>query len=214
MFGAVDFRGLGQQGRAPPGDQPVDRRAERGVCGNARIAVRPAALQPDRQLRCTDGGPPVRIHDGEEFDDQFLAAPDGSDGPTLVLDRHGFEAGAGFQPLDIKHARDLVRLATETDQQHAPEIGMPRIAAERPAQHHHSFSLGIHAAARAVGDRHDAIDMGEVTQPVAEPIGNGAADHGGAVHRGNDADIVTGTDTAVWANIAFEGRRNGARHRG
>src|SRR5690606_22104344 len=50
VLGAVDLGGLGQDHRAAVRDEDVAGRAERGIGGDARVAVRAAALQADHDV--------------------------------------------------------------------------------------------------------------------------------------------------------------------
>ena len=71
---------------------------------------------------------------------------------------------------------DLVRLAAEPDHQHAGEIGVPRVAAERAAQELHPFAVRIHPAAGAVRQRDDAVDVREASASALarEMVGDAA----------------------------------------
>src|SRR5690606_17021456 len=108
---------------------------------------------------------------------------------------------------------DLVGLAAETHHQYAGEVRMPRIASDGALQRLVAFAAGAHAAAAAVGQRHHAIDVGELGQGrPAEPVGDVAGDGGGAVHAGQHADVVAGGDAPVLAHDAVEHRPLVLRH--
>ena len=70
-------------------------------------------------------------------------------------------SGPSFSASAPKQRADLVRLAAESDDQHAGEVGMARIAAERAAQDRHAVALRVHAAAAAVRQRDHAVDVGK-----------------------------------------------------
>ena len=97
---------------------------------------------------------------------------------------------------------------------------MPCVTAERAAEQRQRLVLG-HAAAGLVGQRDDAVDVGKVGQRIIagerillEDVGDEARDMGAAIHRGEDADVVAGSDAAVGTADAVEGRRQiEIRHR-
>ena len=93
------------------------------------------------------------------------------------------------QPLLLHQAADLVHLAAQAQHDDMREIGMPRIARQRAAQHAQRLALG-HAAAGLVRQRHHAIDIGKLRQRIvageriaAEHIGDQPGDMRRAVHR-------------------------------
>ena len=61
---------------------------------------------------------------------------------------------------------DLVRLAAEPDDQHAREIRVLRVSAERAPQDLHALALRVHAATRAVRQRDDAVHIRVVGQAL------------------------------------------------
>ena len=67
--------------------------------------------------------------------------------------------GPSGQPLGLGDPGDLVGLAAEPHQDHGREVGMARVAADRPPQHVHPFALARHAAARLVGEGDDPVDV-------------------------------------------------------
>jgi len=65
-----------------------------------------------------------------------------------------------------------------------------------------------------VGQRHHAIDIGEIGQWIVagerillEDVRHHACDMGAAIHASENADVVAGGDAAVGAADAVEGRR-------
>ena len=105
---------------------------------------------------------------------------------------------------------DLVRLAAEADHEHASEVRVTRVARERAPEHLHALAMRVHSAARAVRERDHAVDIGKRREALAREVAGDAARHrGGAVHRGQDADVVARGDAAaigaVLAHDALEG---------
>ena len=84
---------------------------------------------------------------------------DGLPGAAGRLDRHGLEVVALDEPVFLLHAADLEHLAAEPDHQRAAEIGMRRVAPLGAPQHVEALAIGRHAAAGAVHERHDAVDV-------------------------------------------------------
>ena len=91
---------------------------------------------------------------------------------------------------------------------------MPRVAAERSAQHLQRLAGAVGRAAGAVRQRDDAVDVREALERARvgvapEVVGDRARHRRRAVHRGEDADVVARRDAAVGADDAVEGRRVG-----
>jgi hypothetical protein len=86
---------------------------------------------------------------------------------------------------------------------------MPRVARQGAAQHVHLQPRRGHAAAAAMGQRHDAVDVGELRKQRLDPGRDHAAGGRRAVHRGDDADVVARGGAAVGAAIALEGGGRG-----
>ena len=78
-----------------------------------------------------------------------------------VLDAERAQQRAFLQVLRAEQRADLVRLAAEADDQHAGEVGVPRVAAERAPQELHALAVRVHAAAGAVRQRDHAVDVGK-----------------------------------------------------
>jgi hypothetical protein len=83
------------------------------------------------------------------------------------------------------------------------------IAREGAEQGLVALVLEAHAAAGAVHDRHDAVDVLKVAEPggLHRRLGDEAGDRARAVHRGEHADIVAGAEAAVVAAVAHEAAR-------
>ena len=68
------------------------------------------------------------------------------------------------------------------------------------------FAVLGHAAAGAVGDGDDAVDVGVGAEDLwGEVSGDATGYGGGTVDGGEDADVVAGADAAVGADDALEG---------
>ena len=72
----------------------------------------------------------------------------------------------GFEPLLFHEPADLVALAAEAHDQRAGEIGVARVARHRPAQKVHRLAGHLHAAAGAVREGDDAVDVRD-SRPAA-----------------------------------------------
>ncbi len=85
---------------------------------------------------------------------------------------------------------------------------MPGIAPLRALQGIVALALAGQTAASAVHERDHAVDVGESSEHAGaiDSVGHEAGDGGGAVHAGEDADVVARARLAVGAAIALEGR--------
>jgi hypothetical protein len=88
--------------------------------------------------------------------------------PPFFLNRVRRDLARVLQFADRRDAIDLVRLAAKADELHREEIRMMRVAGERSPQDLDAFAFGIHAAARLVRQRDDAIDIRIRIEPVLE----------------------------------------------
>ena len=144
-------------------------------------------------------------HEIDAGGDRFAGAADGLD-----VQR----AQPAGETLFLHQAADLVDLAAQTENDDMGEVGVARVAGERPAQHAQRLVLG-HAAAGLVGQRDDAVDVGVIRQRVVagerialEHVGDETGDMGGTIHAGQDADVIARRDLAVGPADALErGRR-------
>ena len=207
VLGAVDLGRLGQHGRAAVAHQHVDGRAERRVGGDAGVAVRAAALQGQRQLAGGDGLAPRLVGARQHLLDAGDAGLDGLLGAAGVLDGHGAEVVALDQAVLLLEPRDLEHLAAEADDQRGGQVGMAGIAPLRALQRLVALALGRQAAAGAVHEGDDAVDVGVLLEDAGagDGLGHEAGDGGRAVHAGEDADVVARAGLAVGAAVALEG---------
>ena len=103
---------------------------------------------------------------------------------------------------------DLVGLAAEAEEENSGEVGVVGVADEDAAEEVGGFAVFGHAAAGAVGDRDDAVDVRIGAEDFRSEVGGDAAgDCGGTVDGGEDADVVASGDTTVGADDALEGCR-------
>ena len=167
MLGAVDFGCLGEHPGAAMAHQQIDGGAQGRVRRDPRIGVGTAAFEAQDQFAGGHGLAPGAVDFGQHLVDPRAGRLDGGLGAAGILDGHGMRRGAQAGPLGIDEMPHLGDLAAETDEQHAAEVGMPRIARQAALEHLHAGAAAGHAAARAVGDRHHAVDMGIGGQRVA-----------------------------------------------
>ena len=128
MLGAVDLRRLRKDRRAAVAHQDVGRGAKRRIGGDARIAVRTAALERERQLarrrRRALGAVERRQHGADALHagrDRLARAPG-------RLDRHAVERFALDDPVFFLHAADLKHFAAKPDHQGRANVGISGVA--------------------------------------------------------------------------------------
>ena len=107
---------------------------------------------------------------------------------------------------DLEHQRDLIGFAAQAQHQDRSEVRMARVAPDGPLQHAEGFVIGADAAAGPVHDGYDTVDIRIVVQkPEPFDFARDLLCRGRrAVHRGDDADIVSRADPAVLAPVALE----------
>src|SRR3546814_12613601 len=88
-------------------------------------------------------------------------------GATGALDGHVTEGRARLVAVDVDEEADLRRLAAQPDEQHAGEVRVLQIAPQRALQDVEAIALGRHAAAAAMDEGGDAVDVRVVLQRVA-----------------------------------------------
>ena len=210
MLGAVDFGRFRQDRGAACGHQHIRGDAKRRVRGDARKPVRAAALHAQHQLRHRLFAAAVGIGGGTDRLQKLHRAAHGRSRAAHILDIEDTDAFLG--PVAALIERELVHFAAEPDDQHAPEVRMVAVALQHAHQRVEAFALVGHAAALIVHDRGEAVDIGEARQqqPVRR-LGDGIADGGGAVHRGEDADVVARAHAPARPGEALEGGARGRR---
>ena len=164
-------------------------------------------MQGENEFRC---GPRLALRprgDRQHALDRFRDSRDGLAGAARLLDRHRLESIGLRKPVFLLHAADLKHLAAEPDHHDAGEVRMARIAPLRPPQHVEPLTIGSMAASGAVHDGDDAVDVRIIRKHARslEFRGREAGNGGGAIHRGENAEIVARSCLAGVARIAFEG---------
>ena len=193
--------------------QDVHGRAQAGVGGDAREAVRAAALQPDLEVAGAHGGAPCFVGDGQHFLNGADARFNRGAGAAHVLHHHGAQQLAFSQALRIDQRIDLVALTPQAHDEHARQVGVARVARQRAAQHVKVFAGGRHAAAAGLGKGGHAIHVGVGGQPLGREVRGNALDDGGrAVHRRQDADEIARAHAATRPHKALEGGAFGLGH--
>ena len=138
------------------------------------------------------------------------ARVDGLAGAAGVLDGQRLEMVALGDAIDVLQPGDLEHFASQAHQQDGGEIRVAGIAPLRARQQVIAFALGCHAAALAVGQGDDAVDMGVVVQhPRPHGLVGDVIDHGRrTVHRRQDADVIARPHPPVGAAETREMGRN------
>ena len=141
------------------------------------------------------------LHDGDTLGNRLA-------GTAGILDAVSAQQRSLFEMLGTQQRVDLVRLASQPNDQHAGKVGVARITAQRAAQNLHAFALDVHAAAAAVRQRNHTINVGKIGERAAfECVGNAVGNGGGTIHRRQNAEIVARRHAPVGANDAHEGCR-------
>ena len=115
--------------------------------------------------------------------------------------------------MGLHQVGNLVALTAKADDQRRGNVHMSRVAGDGTAQQVDRFAAHLHAAAKAVTERDDAVDVGVGRQPLRrEVLGDLAHDGCRTVYRRADADIVARCDAAIVAHDALERGLLGGRH--
>ena len=177
-------------------------------------------MQAQHQVRCGHAFAVDIVRHRQHFLHLRHALRNRFPGAAAVLDAERAQQVVFLQVLRAEQRTDLIRLAPQPDHQHAGEIGMPGVAAERAAQHVDRLAGAAHAAAGAVRQRDDAIDVRIVGEDAASlAIGpeviRDRAHHGRrTIDRGQNSDVVAGRDPAIGADYSHERRGLGCVVRG
>ena len=189
--------------------QQIDRHAQRRVRADARITVGAAALQADGDVRGAAGLALDCVGLRQHVVDQRNAFRDSFRGAARVLNAEDAQRVAFTQTAVGQPGVDLIRLATESDHQHACEIGVGRVTRQRALQNLHAGAFGVHAAAGAVRQRDHTIDIREFFKcsGICHPgkmVGNRACRRSRTIDARQDADVVARGYAAVFALDAHE----------
>jgi hypothetical protein len=146
----------------------------------------------------------------------FATALDRAAGAAGLLDRHVAEVAVGPHSPCADEVGDLHDLAAKAHEEDAAEVRVARIARERAEERVVALVRPRHAAPGTVDDGDDAVDVGVVGEPrgLLGGFGDEARDGAGAVHRGEDAEVVARAHLSVGAVVAHEGPFLGRRGEG
>ena len=211
VFGAIDFRGFAQDGRAAVRHQQIYRRAQCRVGTDTGVTVRAAALQSDGDVCGAAGFAPDRVGLGQHVLDQRNAFGDGFGCAARVLDAECAQCFAFAQAAVGQPGIDLVGLAAQPHHQHAGKIDVGGVAGQRALQYLHANAFAVHAATRAVRQRDDTVHVGKILEHrrVVLPgkmISNSTRRGSRAVDAGQDAEIVARGHATIGALDAHESR--------
>ena len=207
MFGTVNFRRLGENGRAAMADEFINRRTKRRVGRDAGIPVRAAALQREHEFggghRFTLGFRGYREHG-------FHRIHTGGHGlfrAACFLNGHGAERVAFDDVVRLFPAADLEAFAAKAYHQDACHIRVGGVAPLRAFQDLIALALHVDGATTALHERDDAINGGIIFEEVraVDLLRDEAGDRGRAIYRGENRDVIAGADRAIGAAKAFEG---------
>ena len=208
VLGAVDLGRLRQHAGAAVAHQLVHRPAERGVGGDAGVAVGAAAIGRQRDLGDRLLRPPGGVRHGQELGDLGRGLLDGLLDAAGLLDVDDHRLALGMpgrrHALLVHHDGGLVDLAAEADQDVGGDVGVLGVARQDALERHVVLAEELGAAARLVRDGEDAVDVRVVLRHVAELVLDELADAGRAVDAGDDGDVVARADAPVLALVAVE----------
>ena len=127
--------------------------------------------------------------------------------PADLLDRHGAEGLALLDAVGLLPAADLEALAAETHHDDAAHVGVGRVAPLRALQDLVALAMDVERAAAAMHERNHAVDAGIIGEDAGalDLLRHEGGDRGGAVHAGQDADVVARSGPALLAAEALEG---------
>ena len=193
-----------------------------GLAGHARVAVGSAAIGSQDQLAGRNRLAANVVHPRQHLGDHLHGGVDRFLRAALILHAQDQRPAAGASPAGTRWPETAVDLhqvvffqqradrggfAAQADQQIAADVRMPGNAGHDAIEHLMIESLERHAAAAAVGEGHDAVDVGKIALQhfAIEPPGDVAADRGRAIDRRDHGDVVARAGPAAGAGIAQEG---------
>jgi len=187
-------------------DQFIGGHAQCRVGTDAAVGIGSTALFGEDQFTEGLGGALTVLGGRKQTKDGGGSGFDGLAGATGGLDvEEDGGMGMGEIRIEVMLSTDLVELvdlATEPNHHAAGDVGVSR----NPGQDAHEDLVGcpgLKAAAPFVGKGDDAVDIGEVAseQTVGKPVLNVTRDGGGAIHAGDDGEVIAGADPGVGAGV-------------
>ena len=157
---AVDLGRLRERGRATLPHDPVRRASHDGIRRDPGVRIGAAAFHAHDELArghrlAADVGDL-----GQQLHDRVDARLDRLARAALLLDDERPMGHREVQSRILHQALELVRLAAQRQQQHAPEVRVVGIAEDGAAQQLEALSRDGHGATGRVGERDDAVDVG------------------------------------------------------
>lgn len=131
-----------------------------------------------------------------------------------LLDGEVLEHGVIGELQCVDEGAHLQHLAAQPQHEDAAEVRVLCVTAKGALQRLRALRLEHEAAAGGVREGHDAVDVLVGLQHAGwELRGDHPGSAGGAVHRGDDADVVAGADATVRTPVAEERRPLAGRRR-
>ena len=188
--------------------QDIGRIAQRRVRRDARIAVRPAALQRQHQFACRRRLAPCPVDHRQHRLHRLDAGLDGLFRPAHFLDGHGAERLVLGDPVGFLELGDLEALAAQPHHHHATHVRVGGIAPGGLLERVEDHATIIDDAAVRLLERDDAVDVGIVVEdPRALDLLDDEPGHRRrAVHRGQHAHIIACPHLPVRPLVALERR--------
>ncbi len=213
VLAAIHLAGLPEDDRAALPDDLVRRAAERRVRGDAGPSVRPAALQRQHELRCRDRLALRLVRFRQQLLDRLDSGLDGLPEPAILLDRQHQRLVAVERGVR-DHVFRLVCLAAEAEDDVAADIRMIDDTCHRLLEQVEVVRAVMRATPALGREADDPVDVRELVHDrvVAEVIGDAAGRGRGAVHAGEDGDVVACADPAISPAVPHERPPLGLRH--
>ena len=206
---SVNLRGLREHTGAAVAHQLVGGNAQRGIGGDATVAVGTTAVFGQHELGNRLGRAPHRVGSGQQLRHGGGGGFDGFAHAAGVLNREEGRRLLARQWLRelvrLRHQMHLIHLAAQTDHHVARDVRMPCDAGGDALEELQRLAR-LDAAADLVGEGHHAINAREVPLKVrsAEPVRHVARDTGRAVHAGNHRDVIAGAGLATRAGVTLK----------
>ena len=144
--------------------------------------------------------------DGQHLLDRLDPGAHGAPDAAGLLDDQGGDGLVGGQVEPVEERLGGDHLAAEAEDEQAGDVGVVGVAAQGAPGDLGALAGGHEAAAGVVGEGDDAVDVRVgVQDAAAELVGDEPGGRRGAVHGGDDADVVAGAPAAVAAGVPVEG---------